>query len=492
MPKSIVVGVVLAAPILAFVACSSKTRVPAVVGVEDSGGAALGPVPAPASASVAVKGPVTFHKDIEPLLQRSCQSCHSPGKIASFPLVTYADAKDMAPLMADMTTSRKMPPWGAHETSECKPRFPWKDDLRLTAAHIATFKAWSEQGAPEGDSKDSAHLRLVKAPPMDLIGANTLAPRKPYSLKKKAVDAIRCFVMDPKLTKTTYMTASHFVPKNRTIVHHALAFAIPAGAATPGGADDEYDCPGGPRVPGASLIAAWAPGGVPSRYPEDVALPLEAGAKIVMQVHYHPHARATSEADRTTFQYATTDKVPAYVVEARLIGNFRAQILPGIGLMPGPADGDSGAEFRVPRGAKRHTETMAFTMPPFFNGQTIGKMRILNVGAHMHIVGVDEKISIVRAQASPGQPAEECLLQEPQWSFDWQRAYQYDAPIETLPIIAPGDKLEMRCTYDNTMGNLKLKAALAEKGKREPEDVHLGEETLDEMCLAAISFVRPR
>lgn len=406
--------------------------------------------------------------------------------------MTYAEAKDFAQLMADMTASRKMPPWGAHDTSECKPRFPWKDDLRLTAAQIATFKEWSVEGALEGDPRDAPHLRLLPSRAMELVGAHALAPRNPYLLKKKSADVIRCFVMDPKITKTTYMTASHFVPKNRTIVHHALAFAIPAGASTPGGLADEYDCPGGPRVPGASLVAAWAPGGVPSRYPDDVALPLEAGTKIVMQVHYHPHARATGDADRTTFQYATTDKAPAYVVDARLIGNFRTQIFPGIGLMPGPADPDAGVEFLVPRGVKGHTETMAFTMPPFFNGQTIGKMRILNVGAHMHIVGVDEKVTILRAKAAPGQPAEECLLQEPNWSFDWQRGYQYDAPIEALPSISPGDKLEMRCTYDNSMGNLKLKAALAEKGKREPEDVRLGEETLDEMCLLAISFVRPR
>ena len=87
--------------------------------------------------------------------------------IAPFPLMTYADSKDMAPLMADMTATKKMPPWGAHDTAECKPRFPWKDDLRLSAAQIAVMKAWSDQGAPEGDPKDAPPAK-PPAPPVTL------------------------------------------------------------------------------------------------------------------------------------------------------------------------------------------------------------------------------------------------------------------------------------------------------------------------------------
>lgn len=458
----------------AGVACSSSSPIDPNASVDGGPIAPVGPV-------------VTFHKDVEPIVQARCQTCHSPGGIGPFSLMTYADAKDFAPSMVDMTASRAMPPWGAHDTAECKPRFPWKDDLRLTDAQIAVFKAWSAQGAPEGDPKDAPAAKPPQS--IDLVGASTIAPSTTYSAVGKTSDVMRCFVMDPKLTKTTFMTASHFVPKNKTVVHHALAFAIPSTAKTPGDAL-EYDCPGGPNVTGANLIAAWAPGSVPSRYPEGVALPLEAGTRIVMQVHYHPHANATPDPDQTTFQYATTDTAPKYVVIPRLIGNFSNPVTQGIGLMAGPSDPASGVAFLVPRNVKGHTETMVFTMPEKLNGNTIQPMRILNVGAHMHIVGVDQKLTITRAQPTSEQPASECLLQEPKWNFDWQRGYQYDTPIETLPLITPGDKLEVRCTFDNTMGNTKLKAALAEQGKREPEEVKLGEQTLDEMCLASIAFVR--
>jgi len=475
----------------ALVACWVGASLFVVIGAACSTGSPADSASADAGPPVVIDpavGPVSFHKDVEPILQARCQSCHSPGGIAPFPLMTYDDAKDMAMLMADVTAAKRMPPWGAHDTSECKQRFPWKDDLRLTPTQIAVMKAWSDQGAKEGDPSQAPAARAPQA--TDLQGARTVAPATPFSAVGKSSDVLRCFVLDPNVTQTTYMTASHFVPKNKTIVHHALAFAIPSGAATPNGAQ-EYDCPGGPNVASASLIAAWAPGGVPSRYPEGVALPIEPGTKIVMQVHYHPHANATPDADVTTFQFATTDTAPKYVVLPRLIGNFRNAPVQGIGLMPGPADPGGQPDFAIPPNAKGHTETMSFQMPERLSGAAIPELRILGVGAHMHIVGVDEKVTIERAAAKGGDPAQECLLQEPQWNFDWQRGYQYDTPIESLPRINPGDKLTVRCTYDNSMTNMKLKAALAEQGKREPLEVRLGEETLDEMCLAAFSFVRP-
>lgn len=469
--SSVVLGVVFA--LVAAGAC----------GTADGGGEPVG-----ADGGVAVQPQVTFHKDVAPILQQKCQECHSQGGIAPFSLVTYADTKDLAELVVEKTKSREMPPWGALDTDECKPRLPWKDDLRLSDAELATLEAWRKAGAPEGDAKDAPPPRVSAGG--KLPGARDLVPPTTFSATGKTNDVLRCFVMDPAIAATTFVTGTHFVPKNKTIVHHALAFVIPKDAKTPGDAT-EYDCPGGPNVESASLIAAWAPGGVPSSYPAGVALPLEPGSKIVMQVHYHPHANATPEPDATTFQMTTTDAPPKYVVVPRLLGNFRNPVVQGIGLLPGPADPASGVDFVIPPLAQKHTETMTFTMPAQFNGRTIVPMRILNVGAHMHIVGVDEKITITRAKPEGGEPASECLLHEPRWDFDWQRGYEIDAPVEKLPLISPGDTIQVRCTYDNSMENLRLKAALAEQGKRDPIEVRLGEGTLDEMCLASFAFVRP-
>src|SRR5262249_54476982 len=96
---------------------------------------------------------VTFHKDVEPILQRSCQGCHVTGGIAPFALVTYDQARVVAGAMVTETASRAMPPWHALTTAECAPPFGWKRDLRLTDEEIATIARWRDADAPEGDPK---------------------------------------------------------------------------------------------------------------------------------------------------------------------------------------------------------------------------------------------------------------------------------------------------------------------------------------------------
>ncbi|GAC1551619.1 MAG: hypothetical protein NVS3B10_14090 [Polyangiales bacterium] len=460
--------VVLASASFVVVACSSSapSSTPSSANAGADGGAG--------------SGPFTVHKDVEPVLQKVCQNCHVAGGIAPFSLVTFADAKAVAGSIVAQTAARSMPPWGAQDTSECKPPMPWKNDLRLSEQEIAILAAWHSGGDLEGDPKDAPPPRTA-APIVNLPGALSLAPPAPFSLAGSN-DTFRCFVLDPKITATKYLTGTNFVPTNKTIVHHALAFSIPATARVPG---DAYDCFGGPKVDGANLVAAWAPGGVPSEYPADVGLALEAGTRFVMQVHYHPHANGTQDPDATSFEYKVTDTAPAYRAVPTLIGNFTTAVgADGRGVEPGPDDPGGVPTFLIPKDAPAHVETMHFVMPSF--GPTTPTIRILGLGAHMHLAGRDEKITLTRAGVGG---AESCLLQEPAWSFNWQRGYQYDAPIESLPTIAPGDVLRMRCTYDNTMTNADLAAARREAGITEPTDISLGESTMDEMCLGAFTFV---
>jgi hypothetical protein len=445
-----------------------------------SGGDAAAPGPKPSDEPAAPPAPaadppnaVTFHKDVEPILQKVCQDCHVDGGIAPFSLVTYADAKDMAESIVAKTKAKTMPPWGAQDTSECTPPAKWKNDLRLSDQEIATFAAWHDGGDLEGNPADAPPPRT--APPLtSLAGSRSLAPATPFDLKASK-DTFECFVLDPKLTTKQYLTGTNFVPKNKTIVHHALAFAVPANATIPA---DQYECFGGTNVAGQSLIAAWAPGGVPAEYPADVALPLDAGTKFIVQIHYHPHANATPDPDATAFEYRLTDAAPTYTASPRLIGNFKNPVTAGFGLEPGMDDPQSGVEFVIPANAPAHVETMKFTMPALGT-----KIWILGVGAHMHLAGRDEKITLTRGGSAS------CLLQEPAWDFNWQRGYQYDAPVESLPEIAPGDVVEVRCTYDNTMTNTALASALAEAGFSSTKPITLGESTTDEMCIGAFTFV---
>jgi hypothetical protein len=166
-----------------------------------------------------------------------------------------------------------------------------------------------------------------------------------------------------------------------------------------------------------------------------------------------------------------------------LVGNFKRTLATGDGLLPGPDDPASGPEFLIPANATAHTETMLWT----FRGTKLAVApRLYAVGGHMHYVGVDEKITLEHVDGSSA-----CLLQIPHWDFDWQRRYDYDAPLEQLPSLAPGDRLNIRCTYDNSLQNPKLSQALAEQGITAAHDVELGESTLDEMCLASLTVIYP-
>ncbi|MCA9687894.1 MAG: hypothetical protein KC457_37395, partial [Myxococcales bacterium] len=163
--------------------------------------------------------------------------------------------------------------------------------------------------------------------------------------------------------------------------------------------------------------------------------------------------------------------LPDYVAEIALIGNFDNPKY----LHPGPND-EGGPQFRIPAGVDDHTETMSLVLP-----DEIPQIPIFAIATHMHYVGVDMRLDIKRAHPTLAQPEEECLLQTPHYSFEWQRSYAYDAPLEDVPTLRGGDELTMRCTYNNSMSNPYVVDALADLGLEAPVDVWQGEETLDEM-----------
>jgi hypothetical protein len=428
----------------------------------------------------------TFHKDVEPILQQKCQSCHSPGHIAPFSLTTYADAKPMAGLIGQRVIDGSMPPWGAWSTDECSPKLGFKDDKRLTQDEITTITNWIGGGALEGDPKDAP-------PPVtfgsgDLPGVEvTVKPQTPF-VSSGDKDQFRCFVLDPGLTEDKYLNGTHFIAGNPKVVHHALMYLDEKNeSAALVGPDGSYDCFGGPEISSPQLIAAWAPGGVPSELAPNIGLKMSAGSKLVMQIHYHP-AGTTGDPDATSFQMRFTKAPPEYIAAVSLIGNFSKQQANGDGLLPGPDD-SGGVEFRIPADATAHTETMKFTMPMMYGGAPLPELRLYGVATHMHYVGTDMKIDVARASTPNGEAQSECFLQTPKWNFNWQRFYDYDAEIANLPTIHGGDVLNFRCTYDNSKGNPFVAQALLQQNLPGPVDVSLGESTLDEMCLGAFVFI---
>src|SRR5579883_2549058 len=98
----------------------------------------------------AAAAPVTFQKDVLPILQKNCQSCHRPGQVAPMSFLTYESARPWAKAMKVAVLTRKMPPWFAD------PKFGhFGNDRSLPQSDIETIAQWADGGAPEGDARDA-------------------------------------------------------------------------------------------------------------------------------------------------------------------------------------------------------------------------------------------------------------------------------------------------------------------------------------------------
>lgn len=461
----------------------SNTGGSAGSGATDSGGTSAGGAP-------------TWHQDIAPLVAERCAGCHQEGGIAPFGLQTYEQAKMWSPTFDAPLRAGTMPPFLARETDECQPRFGFKDDPRLSPEQVELFKRWNDAGCPEGDPATAAEV----PEPANLSLADADLEVKipsPVTIEGSG-DQFICFSLAPDFTplKSTgpeaallgervLIDGAQVHPGNSAIVHHVLVYTDREGkSAELAGDKGYYDCFGGPQLEAPGLLMAWAPGATPVTAPEGVAMALPSTGRIVMQVHYHPSG-APQVDDATSVQLRRYRAgIPDYIGTLTLIGNARGPTANGMGLQAGPNDSSTQPEFRIPAGAVGHTESMRFSLP-----RAQADYRLWAVGSHMHYVGTDMRIGITRAE--PGdEPAEECLLQTPNWDFNWQRGYLFDVPIDQAPTAKGGDVFNLRCTYDNSMANPFVQSALTEQGLTEPRDVRLGEETLDEMCLGIFGIAQ--
>src|SRR5436190_14472249 len=98
----------------------------------------------------ATPGTVTFYKEVLPILQARCQSCHRPGEAAPMSFLTYESTRPFAKAMKAAVIGRKMPPGGLD------PEYGhFVDNFTLTQNQIDTISKWADSGAVGGDPKDA-------------------------------------------------------------------------------------------------------------------------------------------------------------------------------------------------------------------------------------------------------------------------------------------------------------------------------------------------
>ena len=89
---------------------------------------------------------------------------------------------------------------------------------------------------------------------------------------------------------------------------------------------------------------------------------------------------------------------------------------------------------------------------------------------HMHYLGVEGSMTLLREDGT-----EECIIDVPNWDFDWQRAYEFVEPI----TVNPSDSLRLSCRFDNSASNQPILGGV----QITSQDVNWGDNTTDEVCL---------
>src|SRR5207248_361061 len=226
--------------------------------------------------------PVTYSRDIAPILYRQCVTCHQRGGPAPFSLLSYADARQHAMQIAAATRRRYMPPWKPYPGSG-----PFEGERRLTDAQILLIDRWVASGAAAGDP---AHL---PPPPRETdgwpLGIPDLVVTLPeYTLRPDGTDVFRNFVVSVPGAGARYVRGLTFRSGNRA-VHHANIRVDPTPASRR--LDEADPAPGyeGPILRSADYpdghFLGWTPGQAPPLAPPGLAWRLNAGDVLVVQLH---------------------------------------------------------------------------------------------------------------------------------------------------------------------------------------------------------------
>ena len=345
------------------------------------------------------------------------------------------------------------------------------------------------------------------------MSANAATPAKNVSVLKSpsyvpappasGSDEYRCFVLDPKLAKSTFLQSVLIAPNNPSVSHHGILYRLAAvntvAAKTLDAQTKEpgWSCFGDTGIPGAdafgaapssSWISFWAPGGNFKQFPAGTGMSMSAGDKFILQVHYHVMTgmKASSAPMTVTLKYATTavKQLKTFLLAAPIelaclesesgpLCNRDAAIadlakrtsdkslFTGAGLTL-----SCGGDISNPVASPVSTCTQRLRSPVTIYGST----------GHMHQLG--KSISITLEDGVSGNIT--TLTSQTQWNFDNQKTDWVAKPL----FAKAGDKLKVTCTYD-----LKLRSLLPEFKNQPPRYVVWGEGSNDEMCLAIVNYV---
>jgi peroxiredoxin len=340
-------------------------------------------------------GKVSFSGDVAAILQNRCQTCHRPGQVGPFSLLTYDDARKHSGMIREVVTERRMPPWHAD------PRYGhFVNDRSLSARERATLLAWVDQGTPLGEAKEVPPPRTF--PEGWSIGKPDAVFEipEPYYVAAQGVVSYVYFRVPTNFKEDHWVQAAEAVPGDRSVVHHIIVYVFDPNKS-------------GDARGKMSHFTGYAPGDAPSVFPDGTAKRIPAGADLLFQVHYTPNGRVKTDRSRVGLIFSKTKPTR----EAFTLGIANSDLM----LPPG--------ESHVEIASSRVIES---------------DVRVLSMLPHMHLRGKDFKFTFTKPGESP-----QTVLSVPSYDFAWQTYYVLKEPI----FLPKGSRIDCLAHFDNSPGN---------------------------------------
>ena len=384
--------------------------------------------------------PVTFNRDVAPIVFANCVTCHRPAGDAPFSLLTYADVAPRAADIAEQTLARHMPPW-LPEPGDV----PLVGVRRLSQIQIDTIQRWLANGAIEGAAAD-----LPPRPPVAAewqLGTPdvVLTMPRPYVLTPGQEDVYRNVILHGTVPAGACIRAVE-LRTNGSPIHHALIRLTRSSEA------HERDGEGG--QPGFSGMAsdllkdpegqvlAWAPGRGPMVSPDGMPWSLDPGAALALELHLMPSDRAHAIQPSVALYFASAP--PAHRPVTTVI---------------------AGKLIDIPAGDASYVVTERYQLPVAAD--------LIGLFPHAHFLGKEMRVTATLPAASP-----RTLLHIKHWSFHWQQDYRFVTPVP----LPKGTVIEMRFTYDNSASN-------SQNPSSPPVRVRLGSRSKDEMANLTLQWL---
>jgi len=372
---------------------------------------------------------LNFARDIAPIINANCVACHQPNGAAPFSLTSYAEVRNHARLIAEVTRTRFMPPWLPTDP----PRF--LAEQRLTDKQIQLIAKWVAQGAPAGELSQLAAIPIARGGwslgEPDLV----IQASQAFPIPAGGGDLYWNFVLAPHLKQSRYVRAVEIRMQNPKLIHHANIIVDRMGSIAQPFAGMDVTVPRNPLdLDGHFLF--FKPGSTTFSEPDGFSWRLAPTTTLILNTHIQPSGK--SESEQPTIALYFTDKPPTRFPYLLQLENDNALNIPA-----GTPDFVVGDDFKLP------IETQVLAIYP-----------------HAHYLG-----KRLEAFATLPGGLRKWLIRIPAWDPNWQSVYRYADPL----VLPAGTIISMRYHFDNSAGNTR-------NPNHPPKRVQAGNQSTDEMA----------